>query len=208
MIGASLDTVKGWTREKNPSPISQQFKTRIMFATGALIKKDSSVVAEITPPPCGKHDPKPDCSEPFTKETFDFWRTRIFKSNEVLADRCVRHCTDSLRRIFHAASQPVRGKRNLPAVWNSFCDWYKDTKKKFNLSSRLEKMEKDYEVKTLQEDIFFGLHRLITRENARLPACRRLTQSEVIEKTRARLVEIGNKLAVSNKKPAMLKSRA
>ncbi len=208
MIGASLDTVKSWNRKENPSPISQQFETRILFATGAVIKDDGSVVAFFSFPPCEKHDPKPACSVPFTKDTFTFWRTRLFKSNEVIADRCARHCTDSLRRIFHAACQPVRGQRSLPAVWDSFCDWEKDTKKKFNLSSRLEKMEKDYEVKTLREDIVFGLHRLIARQNARLPACKRLTQSEESEKIRAMIVEIGKKLAVANKKPATVKSRA
>jgi len=85
-------------------------RRRILFATGAAIKDDGSVVAGLTFP-----------TEPFTKDTFAFWRTRIFKSNEVIADRCARRCADSIRRIFRAACPLVPGeKRNLPAVWSSF----------------------------------------------------------------------------------------
>jgi hypothetical protein len=186
MIGASLDTVKGWTRKKSPSPISQQFKTRILFATGAAIKDDGSVVAGLTFP-----------TEPFTKDTFAFWRTRIFKSNEVIADRCARRCADSIRRIFRAACPLVPGeKRNLPAVWSSFCDWEADTIKNFNLSRRLSRQLEELERDDLLKDIVFGLHRLYARLNAR----QRSTQSEE-QWIHAMIVEIEKKLALPTKSP-------
>ena len=51
---------------------------------------------------------------------------------------------NSVRRIFRAAVQPVRGQRNkLPAVWTSFCDWHEDARKNFNLSRQLDAMGKD-----------------------------------------------------------------
>jgi transcriptional regulator with XRE-family HTH domain len=197
MIGASLDAVKGWTREKNPSPIFKQFETAILFATGAVIKDDGSVVAFLSFP-----------TEPFTKDTFDFWRAHLFKSNEVIADRCARRCADSIRRIFRAACQPVRGQRSLPAIWSSFCDWEKDTIKKFNLSRRMEKSEDEYKSENLRKKIVLSMQRMIARQNARLPACKRLTQSEENEKFRTMIDEIVKKLAVANKKPATVKSRA
>lgn len=44
MIGASLGTVKSWTRKNNPSPISYEFETEVLIATGAVIRADGSVV--------------------------------------------------------------------------------------------------------------------------------------------------------------------
>lgn len=69
-------------------------------------------------------------------------------------------------------------------------------------------MEKEYEIKTVQEDIVSGLHRLIARQNARLPQCQRLTQSEETKKVSAMIIEITKKLTVANKKPAPMKARA
>lgn len=135
MIGASLDTVKSWRRKSNPSPISPQFESRILAATGAEIKDDGSVVTF----------ERSGDGKPFTLETFKHWRANETKSNEIFADHFASVCADEIRRIFHAAIQPVRGQRNgTLVVFNSLCDWLEDTRNKFNLNRQLEKMGRDY----------------------------------------------------------------
>jgi transposase len=135
MTGASLDTVKAWARKRNPSPISAQFESRILAATGAKINADGSVVSF----------ERSGGGKPFTLATFKYWRAHETQSNEVAADHFAYVCANDIRRIFHAAIQPVRGKRNgTLAVFNSFCDWLEDTRNKFNLNRQLEAMGRDY----------------------------------------------------------------
>jgi hypothetical protein len=161
MIGASLDTVKGWTR-KNPKPITRKFESLILKAIGAKIMDDGSVITnwqgsllvENRFENPKKHDYSiyetiyyggiEPAGKPFTRETFTFWRTYVAKSNAQLAALYSYHAANVVRQIFHAAIQPVRGQKNLPAVWTSFCEWQKDTTEKFNLSSQLDKMGKNY----------------------------------------------------------------
>ncbi|MFZ0827865.1 MAG: helix-turn-helix transcriptional regulator [Verrucomicrobiia bacterium] len=167
LIGASLDTVKGWTRKMNPSPISRHFESRIMLATGAIIKDDGSVVTSwqgsLQVENRFRKDDRSVCEtiyyggiepagKPFTVEAFTFWRTYVAKSDEVLAALYSFEAADFARRIFHAAIQPVqvgrgkvRGQRNkLPAVWNSFYEWQIATRENFNLSRQLDALGEDY----------------------------------------------------------------
>lgn len=138
MIGASLDTVKSWTRKKNPSPISRQFEERILAATGAKIMPDGAVVIF-------REYGNYQTGELFTLETFNFWRAHQTQPTEIMADYNACQAADMVRRILHAAIKPVRGKRNgTLAVMNSFWDWAADTTKTFNLQRRLEAMGSDY----------------------------------------------------------------
>ena len=140
MIGASLDTVKSWTRKKNPSPVSPQFETRILLATGAEIWGDGSVVTGWrVGSKCGL------ANKPFTNEAFKFWRTHVAKSDEAVARHYTDLAADSIKRIFTAAIQPVRGQRNkLPAVWQSFSEWLVNTTEDFNLKKQLDSAGTDY----------------------------------------------------------------
>jgi len=158
MIGASLDTVKGWMRKKNPSPISLHFESRILAATGAKIRGDGSVISEwgggpalverrknengsITLIRYGESQP---AGASFTFGTYIFWRTYVAKSNQSLAAFHSFLAADLVRHIFHAASMPVRGHRNkLPAVWTSFVKWKDDTIKDFNLSRQMDYFQED-----------------------------------------------------------------
>ena len=46
-IGASLDTVKSWTRKKNPLPVSRAFKKRLFAAYGSMIDDGGRLFAVV-----------------------------------------------------------------------------------------------------------------------------------------------------------------
>jgi len=129
-IGASLDTVKSWTRKKNPLPVSRAFKTRMSAAYGAMIDEGGRLFAVVN-----------GNEQPFTKETFNGWREHLtnakrpFYSGQSIVNYFVGRGCDSISRIFEAASEKDNGRADkFFAVVESFNQWAENTIADFKLS--------------------------------------------------------------------------
>lgn len=142
MIGASLDAVKSWTRKRNPNPLSGQFESRIMLATGAVINSDGSVVTSWR---VGKRSGL--IGKPFTSEAFKFWRTNVALTDQKTCQYCEEKGAYYLQLILKSAiksERKARGQKKLPAVWQSFCEWLVNTSDDFNLRRELDSLGADY----------------------------------------------------------------
>jgi len=129
-IGASLDTVKSWTRKKNPLPVSRVFKKRLFAAYGSMIDDGGRLFAVVN-----------GAEQPFTKQTFDGWRghltnaKRPFYSGRSIVNYFVSCGCGSISRIFEAASEKDNGRTDkFFAVVESFNQWAENTIKDFKLS--------------------------------------------------------------------------
>ncbi len=129
-IGASLNTVKSWTRKKNPLKVSRAFKTRILAAYGAKIDDGGRLFSIVN-----------GMEQPFTKQTFESWRDylsnakRPFYSGNSIVSYFVGRGCDSISRIFWAASEKDNGRSDkFFAIVESFNQWAESTIKDFKLS--------------------------------------------------------------------------
>ena len=138
-IGASVSTVKSWTRrsKKDWREINPDFKRRIFAAYGAMIGDDGRLFAVVN-----------DREQPFTKKLSDDWCNYLINAKRphqspqpknpersIVGYFCSQGI-DSLCRIFHAASEYIehdRGKK-LFAVVESFNQWAESTIADFKLS--------------------------------------------------------------------------
>lgn len=134
-IGASVNTVKSWTRKKNPRPVSSDLKKRIYGAYGAMIGDDGKLFSISSE---GKE-------QPFTKEALEDWRKhrvnskRPHYSGRSIVNYFVSRGIDSMSRIFHAASEKDNGRTDkLFAVVESFNQWAASAIKDFKLSKSNE----------------------------------------------------------------------
>jgi hypothetical protein len=129
-IGASLDTVKSWTRKKNPLPVSRAFKKRISAAYGAMIDDSGRLFSILG----GR-------KQTFTQHSFDGWREyltnakRPFYSGRSIVSYFVSRGLDSMSRIFHAAEEKDNGRKDkFFAVVESFNQWAESAIEDFKLS--------------------------------------------------------------------------
>ncbi|HUZ06563.1 MAG TPA: hypothetical protein VMV89_03660 [Candidatus Paceibacterota bacterium] len=138
-IGASVSTVKSWTRrpKKDWRTINPDFRRRIFAAYGAMINDGGRLFSVVN----GRE-------QPYTKKSFDGWSNYLINAKrphklskpenqeQSIVNYFSSRGTDSLCRIFHAASEYIehnRGKK-LFAVVESFNQWAENTIADFKLS--------------------------------------------------------------------------
>jgi transcriptional regulator with XRE-family HTH domain len=149
-IGASLDTVKSWTRSK-PAEMSRDFEWRILHATGAQIQPDGSVVMFIKSPN-GKPDHKTGkykgglYNKPYSKKAFEFWQRFAIRSGiEGINYSIIESAKHSVEVILKAAAtkgETMGMKFQFLAVRTSFDEWVEKTVQEFSLEKRIAAVEK------------------------------------------------------------------
>jgi hypothetical protein len=150
LVGASLDTVKSWTRSK-PAKMSPEFEWRILHATGAQIQPDGSVVMFVKSPK-GKPNPKTHrykggrFNKPYSKQAFEFWQRFAVPSKiEMIKDSTIESTKHAVEAILKAAATKghTKGmKFQFLAVLASFDEWIAKTAQEFDLKDRIVAAEK------------------------------------------------------------------
>jgi len=142
MIGASLDTVKAWTRKRNPNPISTKFQHQIMTATGAEIKNDGSVVEAWRDFVDEKKLILSPTHKPYTAESF----RRFVESGNPKKNRLLRHevCIEGAKQgvelLLRAAVNGEAGtgrQTKFVSVLDDFDEWLCDASRRFKLERPL-----------------------------------------------------------------------
>lgn len=147
-IGASINTVKSWTRRKNPLAISYDFRKRIFAAYGALILINGKLVSFPLAFDKGKVKEKP-----FTKESLQNWRKYLentkradYAGNASISNYFTDKGCDLTRRIFNAAWEKDNGRNErFFAVVESFNKWAIGAIETFSLSKTSELRGADLE---------------------------------------------------------------
>lgn len=142
MIGASLDTVKAWTRKKNPNPISPGFKHQIRTAIGAEIKNDGSVVE------CWRDFINKEklilspTHKPFTKDSFNRWiaGNNPKKNPSLQPERCIEAAKQGIALLLKAAINGEAGtgrQTKFVNVLDAFDEWLQEASQRFKLERPL-----------------------------------------------------------------------
>jgi len=131
VIGMSKHTVVSWECGRNR--LEPAAASRINAVTGANINDLVRGGAAVR-----FYDGKQ-----YSKGCLEHWR-KLFCSHEVAAARMADYGAFDLRFVLLAAALPGSGKAKdrLPAVWESFMDWARQTSKEFNLGHQIVQLRK------------------------------------------------------------------